>query len=157
MTRPVLLVCPMSVVGNWSREAARFAPQLPLLIHHGPNRAKSKAALKKAAAKAAVVLTSYGLLARDRELFEPLAWSGVILDEAQMIKNPNTKTAQAARAVTADYRVALTGTPVENHVGDLWALGAVSQPRPARLRGGVPSRLLHPHPAGTVIRRRPSG
>lgn len=127
-TRPVLLVCPMSVVGNWSREAARFAPHLPLLIHHGPNRAKTKAALKKAAAKAAVVLTSYGLLTRDRELFEPLAWSGVILDEAQTIKNPNTKTAQAARAVAAEYRIALTGTPVENHVGDLWALGQFLNP-----------------------------
>jgi SNF2 family DNA or RNA helicase len=128
VTRPVLLVCPMSVVGNWSREAARFAPQLPLMIHHGPTRAKTKAALKKAAAKVAVVLTSYGLLTRDRELFEPLSWSGVILDEAQTIKNPNTKTAQAARAITSDYRVALTGTPVENHVGDLWALGQFLNP-----------------------------
>ncbi len=128
VTHPVLLVCPMAVVGNWSREIARFAPQLSLRIHHGPNRAKSKAALKKAATKASVVLTSYGLLARDRELFEPLTWSGVILDEAQMIKNPNTKTAQAARAMSADYRVALTGTPVENHVGDLWALGQFLNP-----------------------------
>lgn len=127
-TRPVLLVCPMSVVGNWSREAARFAPDLPLLIHHGPNRAKTKAALKKAATAVAVVLTSYGLLARDRELFEPVKWSGVILDEAQTIKNSNTKTAQAARAMTAEYRAALTGTPVENHVGDLWALGQFLNP-----------------------------
>ena len=126
--KPVLLVCPMSVVGNWSREAARFAPELPLVIHHGPNRAKTKAALKKHVAKAAVVLTSYGLLARDRELFEPMPWSGVILDEAQMVKNPNTKTAQAARAMTGDYRVALTGTPVENHVGDLWAIGQFLNP-----------------------------
>jgi SNF2 family DNA or RNA helicase len=126
--QPVLLVCPMSVVGNWSREAARFAPELPLVIHHGPNRAKTKTALKKATAKAAVVLTSYGLLARDRELFEALKWSGVILDEAQTIKNSNTKTAQAARAMTSEYRVALTGTPVENHVGDLWALGQFLNP-----------------------------
>ena len=126
--KPVLLVCPMSVVGNWSREAARFAPDLPLLIHHGPNRAKTKAALKKGAAKVAVVLTSYGLLARDRELFEPMKWAGAILDEAQMVKNPNTKTAQAARAMTAEYRVALTGTPVENHVGDLWAIGQFLNP-----------------------------
>ncbi len=126
--QPVLLVCPMSVVGNWSREAARFAPELSLVIHHGPNRAKTKAALKKTTAKAAVVLTSYGLLARDRELFEALKWSGVILDEAQTIKNSNTKTAQAARAMTSDYRVALTGTPVENHVGDLWALGQFLNP-----------------------------
>jgi SNF2 family DNA or RNA helicase len=126
--RPVLLVCPMSVVGNWARESARFAPDLPILIHHGPNRAKTKTALKKAASSAALVLTSYGLLARDRELFEPVRWAGVILDEAQTIKNPNTKTAQAARAITGEYRVALTGTPVENHVGDLWALGQFLNP-----------------------------
>ncbi len=126
--KPVLLVCPMSVVGNWSRETARFAPNLSLLIHHGPNRAKTKAALKKDATNAAIVLTSYGLLARDQKLFEPMKWSGVILDEAQLVKNPNTKTAQAARAMTAEFRVALTGTPVENHVGDLWAIGQFLNP-----------------------------
>lgn len=119
---PVLLVCPMSVVGNWAREAARFTPELPVHVHHGPNRAKSITAMKKAAGGAAVVLTSYGLLARDRKLLEAVKWAGVILDEAQVIKNPNTKTAEAARAMTSGYRVALTGTPVENHVGDLWAL-----------------------------------
>jgi SNF2 family DNA or RNA helicase len=126
--RPALLVCPMSVVGNWAREVARFAPSLPILIHHGPDRAKTKVALKRAAAPAAIVLTSYGLLARDRAVFEPMKWSGVILDEAQTVKNPNTKTAQAARAMSGTFRVALTGTPVENHVGDLWAIGQFLNP-----------------------------
>ncbi len=126
--KPALLICPMSVVGNWAREAARFAPDLPLVIHHGPTRAKTKAALKKAIAKAGVVVTSYGLLVRDREIFEPLKWSGVILDEAQMVKNPNAKMSLAARAIASDYRIALTGTPVENHVGDLWALGQFLNP-----------------------------
>lgn len=125
---PVLLVCPMSVVGNWSREAARFAPDLPILIHHGPDRARTKATLKKAMSKIGVVITSYGLLARDLTVFESQKWSGIILDEAQTIKNPNTKTAQAARAIPSEYRIALTGTPVENHVGDLWALGQFLNP-----------------------------
>jgi SNF2 family DNA or RNA helicase len=133
---PVLLVCPMSVVGNWSREAARFVPDLRLLVHHGPLRAKTPAALKKALGKATgkasgkvdLVLTSYGLLTRDRELFEAVAWSGVVLDEAQTIKNANSKTAEAARAMPSEFRIALTGTPVENHVGDLWALGQFLNP-----------------------------
>lgn len=154
--RPVLLVCPMSVVGNWSREAARFAPELPLAVHHGPNRAKTKAALKKSVAGAAVVLTSYGLLARDRALFEPVPWSGVILDEAQTIKNANTKTAQAARALTAEYRVALTGTPVENHVGDLWALGQFLNPgllgSAAAFRRDFFTPIQHHRDAGAVER-----
>ncbi len=127
-TKPTLLVCPMSVVGNWTREAARFTPDLSVHVHHGPNRAKTAAALKKAAANTAVVLTSYGLLARDQKVLEPMNWSAVVLDEAQTVKNPNTKTAQAARALPADFRVALTGTPVENHVGDLWAISQFLNP-----------------------------
>ena len=128
ITKPALLICPMSVVGNWAREAAKFTPTLSILIHHGPKRAKTKASLKTAADKQAIVITSYGLLVRDRELFEPMKWSGVILDEAQMVKNPNTKMSQTARALTSDYRIALTGTPVENHVGDLWALSQFINP-----------------------------
>ncbi|NOT60631.1 MAG: DEAD/DEAH box helicase, partial [Acidobacteria bacterium] len=119
--RPVLLICPMSVVGNWQKEAARFTPDLPVLIHHGATRIKS-AAFKKAAAQHAVVLSSYALLHRDQALFDQVAWSGVILDEAQNIKNAATKPSRAAREIKSDYRIALTGTPVENNVGDLWSL-----------------------------------
>jgi hypothetical protein len=119
--RPVLLICPTSVIGNWQREADRFTPGLPLLVHHGSERMKGSA-FKKLAKRQAVVLSSYALLARDQDLFQQVSWSGVILDEAQNIKNPQTRQAQAARSFQADYRIALTGTPVENNVGDLWSL-----------------------------------
>jgi SNF2 family DNA or RNA helicase len=119
--RPVLLICPMSVVGNWQKEAARFTPDLPVLVHHGLRRVKG-ATFREEAAKHALVLSSFALLHRDFDLFKGVPWAGLILDEAQNIKNPLTKQAQAARGLNADYRVALTGTPVENHVGDLWSL-----------------------------------
>ncbi|MGH9766768.1 MAG: DEAD/DEAH box helicase, partial [Blastocatellia bacterium] len=119
--RPTLLVCPTSVIGNWQKEAARFTPDLPVMIHHGVTRAKG-AAFKKEAAKHAIVVSSYPLLQRDSEILKDVNWSGLILDEAQNIKNPETKQARAARTLKSDYRVALTGTPVENNVGDLWAI-----------------------------------
>lgn len=118
---PVLLICPTSVIANWEKEAARFTPELPVFIHHGPSRKKDKA-FKKAAAEHAVVISSYSLLGREGELFQKVHWDGVILDEAQNIKNPQTQQARAARSLEADYRIALTGTPVENNVGDLWSL-----------------------------------
>ncbi|MCY4529766.1 MAG: DEAD/DEAH box helicase [Chloroflexi bacterium] len=119
--RPVLLVCPTSVVNNWEKEAARFTPRLPVLVHHGPDR-KRGAAFKKEAGKHAIVVSSYGLVHRDIKFLKDVPWGGVVLDEAQNIKNPETKQARAARSLEADYRVALTGTPVENNVGDLWSI-----------------------------------
>ncbi|MFO0845771.1 MAG: DEAD/DEAH box helicase [Gemmataceae bacterium] len=119
--RPSLLICPTSVVANWKKEAERFTPELPVLIHHGGQRTKS-AAFAKQVEKYALVISSYSLLHRDRELFAQVKWAGVILDEAQNVKNPETKQSQAARSLPAEYRIALTGTPVENHVGDLWAI-----------------------------------
>ncbi len=119
--RPVLLVCPTSVVGNWEKEAARFTPELPVLVHHGLGRARGDA-FEKEAARHALVLSSYALLHRDLPALQGVRWSGVVLDEAQNVKNPETKQARAARALPAEYRIALTGTPVENHVGDLWSL-----------------------------------
>jgi SNF2 family DNA or RNA helicase len=119
--RPSLIVCPTSVVANWQKEAARFTPGLPVMVHHGVTRAKG-AAFRKQAAKQAIVVSTYALLHRDAALFESVEWRGVILDEAQNVKNPETKQAKAARALPAAYRVALTGTPVENNVGDLWSI-----------------------------------
>jgi SNF2 family DNA or RNA helicase len=119
--RPTLLVCPTSVISNWQKEAARFTPDLPVMIHHGVTRAKGEA-FKKEAAKHAVIVSSYPLLQRDSEILKDVRWSGVILDEAQNVKNPETKQSRAARALKSDYRVALTGTPVENNIGDLWAI-----------------------------------
>ena len=119
--RPTLLICPMSVVGNWQKEAARFTPELPVMVHHGLSRTRGPE-FQAQATQHALVLSSYALLHRDFELFQRVPWAGVILDEAQNIKNPETKQARAARALPADSRIALTGTPVENHVGDLWSI-----------------------------------
>ncbi|MGP6188492.1 MAG: DEAD/DEAH box helicase [Vulcanimicrobiaceae bacterium] len=118
---PVLLVCPTSVIENWNREAQRFAPALPVHVHHGSERERG-AAFARLAKKHALVVTGYALLHRDLALFEQVQWRGVVLDEAQNVKNAESKQAKAARALASGYRVALTGTPVENHVGDLWSL-----------------------------------
>lgn len=120
-TIPVLLVCPTSVINNWVKEANRFTPDLKVLIHHGNKRLKADR-LKEAARDHAIVITSYSVLMRDQDDLDDIVWSGVILDEAQNIKNSATKQAKAAREITGQYKVALTGTPVENSVGDLWSI-----------------------------------
>jgi hypothetical protein len=119
--RPALLICPTSVVRNWQKEAARFTPDLPVMIHHGGGRRKGER-FREEAERHALVISSYALLHRDAEALGSVGWAGVILDEAQNVKNPETKQARAARALRAGYRFALTGTPVENSVGDLWSL-----------------------------------
>ena len=119
--RPILLVCPMSVMNNWQREAARFVPDLPVMIHHGVDRRRAKE-FEDIAKSHAMVITSYGLAQRDVEFLSKMPWRGVVLDEAQNIKNPRTKQSAAVRQLDADYRFALTGTPVENHLGDLWSI-----------------------------------
>ncbi|MBF2055160.1 MAG: DEAD/DEAH box helicase [Candidatus Sericytochromatia bacterium] len=120
-TGPYLLVCPSSLLSNWAHEARRFAPQLQLGIHHGPERLRGEA-LREQIARQTLTITSYALAQRDQADFAQLAWQGVILDEAQNIKNPLTKQSKAVRSLNADWRLVLTGTPVENHVGDLWSL-----------------------------------
>src|SRR5262249_46905473 len=109
------------------REAARFTPDLPVLIHHGPKRLKGERFAREAE-RHALAITSYALLHRDLALLQKPRWGCVILDEAQNIKNPATKKEKAACALTDDARVALTGTPVENHVGDLWSIGQFLNP-----------------------------
>ena len=119
--RPALIVCPTSVISNWRKEADRFTPQLPVMIHHGTGR-KQGAAFAKDAKKYAIIITSYGLVHRDIKSIGGVDWSSVVLDEAQNIKNYDTKQSKAARSLDADCRFALTGTPVENNVGDLWSI-----------------------------------
>jgi SNF2 family DNA or RNA helicase len=118
---PALLICPTSVVGNWLHEVQRFAPSLRALVHQGPARAQGDA-FAEAAQQHDLVLTSYPLLQRDRDTLTAVQWSTVILDEAQNIKNASTKQAQAARALPSTHRVALTGTPVENRLTELWSM-----------------------------------
>lgn len=115
---PTLLVCPMSVVGNWQREAERFAPDLRVLVHHGAGR-RSGPEMDAAVADSDLVITTYALLARDVEDLKRQDWQRVVLDEAQHIKNAGTRQARAARLVPARHRLALTGTPVENRLEEL--------------------------------------
>ncbi|WP_040794753.1 DEAD/DEAH box helicase [Nocardia higoensis] len=115
---PTLLVCPMSVVGNWQREASRFTPDLRVLVHHGKDR-RHGLDLEEAVAGADLVLTTYAILVRDVTELAALTWDRVVLDEAQHIKNAATAQARAARAVPARHRLALTGTPVENRLEEL--------------------------------------
>lgn len=118
---PTLIVCPMSVVGNWSAELARFAPSMPVAVHHGPDRAKG-AAFAAVHGSAEVVLTTFAIATRDRELLATHPWRHLVVDEAQHVKNVRTAAAKALRSIPADHRIALTGTPVENRLEDLRAV-----------------------------------
>ncbi|MBL9032613.1 MAG: DEAD/DEAH box helicase [Phycisphaerae bacterium] len=143
---PTLLVVPMSVVGNWQHEAKRFCPELRVLTHHGPERLAPDR-LARAAADFDAVITTYALAHRDREALARVAWQRVVLDEAQYIKNAETKQAQAVRALPAATRLALTGTPVENRLGELWSIfdflnpGYLGSPANFRKRFAVPVEL----------------
>jgi SNF2 family DNA or RNA helicase len=119
---PVLLVCPVSVLGNWRRELHRFAPNLRVTMHHGKARARDTAAFDAVMREHDVILTSYNLLQRDEELLAERAFEGVILDEAQNIKNPATRQSRVARRLNGRFRIALTGTPLENRPLDLWSI-----------------------------------
>jgi SNF2 family DNA or RNA helicase len=118
---PTLIVCPTSVLTNWHHEARRFTPELDVVVHHGAGRLRGDDLVEHARGQA-IVLTSYALLARDIERLRAVPWRAIVLDEAQNIKNPGTRHARAARSIAAPTRIALTGTPVENHAGDLWSI-----------------------------------
>ena len=118
-TKPALIVCPTSLVRNWEAEAQKFAPWLKVLVVSGPERAKSFDAIPAAD----VVITSYALLQRDFEqAYYDKEFSALVIDEAQHIKNRDTKNAKAVKAVNARRRLALTGTPIENSVADAWSI-----------------------------------
>ncbi|WCN84734.1 SNF2-related protein [Micromonospora sp. LH3U1] len=124
---PTLLVCPMSLVGNWQREAARFTPGLRVHVHHGAERARGKE-FTAAAHGADLVLTTYSVAARDAADLAGIDWHRVVVDEAQAIKNASTRQAEAVRALPARQRVAVTGTPVENRLADLWSIMQFANP-----------------------------
>ncbi|HZW11449.1 MAG TPA: DEAD/DEAH box helicase [Phycisphaerales bacterium] len=118
---PTLLVVPMSVVGNWMREAQRFAPDLRVLVHHGVERALGDQLVAEVA-ECDLFVTTYALANRDREHLGRVHWRRIVLDEAQYVKNPQAKQSQAVRAFLAPRRIALTGTPVENRLTELWSI-----------------------------------
>ena len=118
LTNPALVVCPTSLVANWRAEAARFAPTLRTLVLHGPDRGDAFADIPDHD----LVITTYPLLSRDHETLAVQSWHAVILDEAQIIKNPSAATSRLARTLRAGQRLCLSGTPLENHLGELWSL-----------------------------------
>ncbi|GAB1158764.1 DEAD/DEAH box helicase [Paenibacillus illinoisensis] len=118
---PALIVCPTSLLGNWQRELKRFAPNLSLYIHHGGQRLHGTAFQAEAQAHD-IVLTTYHLAGRDGPDLASLHWSTVVLDEAQYIKNYRTKQAQSVMRLSAPHRIAMTGTPVENRLSELWSI-----------------------------------
>lgn len=118
---PTLLVCPMSVVTNWYREAAKFTPNLRVMIHHGTNR-HGPETFFKVCKSYDLIITTYHLINRDAEMFHEQKWHRIALDEAQNIKNPGAQQTRAIVALDAEKRIALTGTPVENKLSELWSI-----------------------------------
>jgi len=118
LDRPALIIAPVSLMGNWRREAARFAPELSVLVLHGSQRHEAAADM----ARHDLVIAPYSLLQRDRERWLKQAWHLVVLDEAQNIKNANTHAAQIVAELDTRHRLCLSGTPMENHLGELWSL-----------------------------------
>ncbi|MEH2149187.1 DEAD/DEAH box helicase [Nostoc sp.] len=121
LENPTLLVCPTSVLGNWEREVNKFAPSLKILQYHGDKRPKGKAFLE-AVKKHDLIVTSYSLLHRDIKSLQSVSWQIIVLDEAQNVKNPEAKQSKAVRQLEATFRIALTGTPVENRLQELWSI-----------------------------------
>jgi non-specific serine/threonine protein kinase len=122
-----LLICPMSLVGNWQREVGKFAPDLRVHVHHGAERAKGKE-FTDAVAGADLVITTYALAARDAAELTEITWHRVVVDEAQAIKNAATRQAIAVRGLPTRHRIAVTGTPVENRLADLWSIMEFANP-----------------------------
>lgn len=120
---PTLVVCPTSLLGNWEREAAKFAPAARVRRYHGPNRTLEELE------PGDLILTTYGVIRSDAELLGALDWDVVIADEAQQAKNPHSRTAKSLRQIPATARIALTGTPVENRLAELWSIFDWAVPR----------------------------
>ena len=155
---PTLILCPMSLVGTWQREAARFAPDLRVHAHHGPGRERGEG-LRARLAQTDVVVTTYGTASRDVEELASLPWHRLVLDEAQAIKNANSGPSRAARQIVAGHRIALTGTPMENRLAELWSVmdflnpGTLGTPERFRRRFAVPIERHGSPEAAETLRR----
>ncbi|MDB4929553.1 MAG: SNF2-related protein [Myxococcaceae bacterium] len=125
---PDLVVCPTAVVINWAKEARKFTPGLSVFVHQGLGRERDAGAFAQAATKSDVVVTSYAVARRDEALLTAVRWGAVIIDEAQNLKNPNALQTRALRNLDAESKFGLTGTPVENHLRDLWSIFDVTVP-----------------------------
>ncbi|WP_131105967.1 DEAD/DEAH box helicase [Ornithinimicrobium sufpigmenti] len=140
---PTLLLCPMSLVSNWQAEAAKFAPHLRVYAHHGQGRLRGQDLIDRLA-QTDLVVTTYSTATRDLDELGEVPWRRVVLDEAQAIKNRHSRTAKAVGRLHAEHRVALTGTPVENRLGELWSImhflnpGLLGTPETFRKRYAIP-------------------
>ncbi len=150
---PTLLICPMSLVGNWQREAAKFAPELEVYAHHGGSRCHGEQ-LTERVDGTDMVVTTYATVMRDIDELAAVRWNRVVLDEAQAVKNRLSRGAKAVRRLDAEHRVALTGTPMENRLAELWSVmdflnpGLLGSPELFRTRYAVPiERYGHTEPA----------
>jgi superfamily II DNA or RNA helicase len=121
---PTLLICPTSLLGNWEREIGRFAPGMPIFVHHGNNRQD----LPETFAPHAIVVTTYGVARREEDTFAARAWGMVVVDEAQAIKNSSAIQSKSIRRIRAPFKLALTGTPIENRLAELWSIMAFALP-----------------------------
>jgi SNF2-related domain/SNF2 Helicase protein/Helicase conserved C-terminal domain len=137
---PALVIAPAAVVGNWAAEAARFVPGLRVVIHHGASRATA-AELAAEIDAADVLITTYATAVRDIDALAASSWATCVLDEAQAIKNPASETAQQLRRIPSRLRLALTGTPIENGLGDLWAILDFTNPGLVGTRPAFVSQL----------------
>lgn len=118
LSKPVLIVMPTSLIANWKNEVKKFTPNLSVLSLHGNDRAENFERIKNHD----ILLTTYALIIRDKEKFDSIEFSYIVLDEAQKIKNPKTKMAVAIKEFKSEHRLALSGTPIENHLGELWSI-----------------------------------
>jgi len=152
-TGPTLLICPMSLVGNWQREAAKFAPELRVYAHHGGSRCHGEQFAERIG-DTDLVVTTYATAIRDIDELADFRWNRVVLDEAQAVKNRLSRGAKAVRRLDAGHRVALTGTPMENRLAELWSVidflnpGLLGSPELFRTRYAIPiERYGHTEPA----------
>ncbi|MFJ7736061.1 DEAD/DEAH box helicase [Lysinibacillus sp. NPDC097287] len=122
-TKPTIIICPTSVLGNWQKELARFAPSLTVYTHYQANRAKGEDFTQIIEREMPqVILSTYGTVSQDTEFLQEINWTAVVLDEAQNIKNMQTLQSRAIRKLQGTHHIALTGTPVENRLSELWAI-----------------------------------
>lgn len=152
---PTLIVAPLTLLANWRREFETFAPELTVYVHQGENR-RLLGGFKRVAAQVDVVLTSYSLLVKDYTTIGEVTWNALVLDEAQAIKNPETQVARAVKALLPPKRVALTGTPIENSVRDVWAIEDFLNPGFLGDRDGFHERFARPiafDPASTQAKK----
>jgi SNF2 family DNA or RNA helicase len=153
---PTLLVCPTSLLGNWEREIAKFAPSIPFFVHHGNNRD----VLPQHFRPHTIILTTYGVIRREEEIFGARGWGLVVVDEAQAIKNAGSAQAKAVRKLKAPCKLALTGTPIENRLLELWSImafaltGYLGNESSFRERFSTPIEKYRDPDAATELRQR---